>query len=643
MDKNNRDNLNEGEIQGRKYPEKASSIMEIEQRDISLSSTKHRDQASKKGEIDLSYAGSESNGSNKFPSERRDEKPKLKKDDSRISIMSPTDAVFETQTQPQKVAVHEKRVKRDTSEKKEFNSSKPELRKSHPGETKQKRPTRKKTFSTKTPASSPKLASRPVTMSKGVAYLHGNMIKLIGGVKLFPGDEIKIRDKEFVLKTGGKKKTWIYISAVLLFIVAVIFFSPLLKSKNNGKLIGVVTDENTRMFVPGAKVYLKETGKTVKSNDLGFFMFESLPSGSYALKVSSEGYQEKTENVTMERDQAITLYVNMAPIVTADISSDSPAEVGSPERSGPKTSSSGKSTTGSDYGAVKIESNVSDPTILIDNRLAGMGNKVYEEIKPGKHVIAVTKSGYYDWAQEVKIKSGKTLNLNVTLSEDKTQDPDLQTWKDFITLGNTQLSSNDLDAALNSYNQALALKPNSPEALMRRGHTYMQMGDRSRASADFEKSAELFIKEPDYQNAAASYTNLISLNDRDKDSHLNRGICYLKLGEYQKSIQDLKKTVELDSDLFSGYLNLGEAYYKAGEHKLSIEAYKRAQKLDSKSQLVFVGLTKAYFAKGDKSKAKKSYEKFEELSTYIYQEKLKHDPEWREILEGIGVESQPKL
>ena len=473
--------------------------------------------------------------------------------------------------------------------------------------------------------------------------MRGNVIKLIGGVKLYPGDEIRIKDREFVLKTKRRKKTPIYISAVLLLIVGLIYFSPLLKSKNTGKLIGVVAEERTKTIVPGAKIYLEEAGKTVKSNQLGFFMFESLPPGSYALKVSSKGYRSKSEKVTIAGDQSVTLYVNLTPLSSGDLSSDSSAEVGSPQDPGRKASSSGTSTTGSSYGAVRIKSNVSDPVILIDDQLAGTGNKVYRKIKPGKHLIAVTKQGYYDWAKEVKIKPGKTLNLKISLSEDKSHRSDLQTWKDFITLGNTQLGSNDFTAALNSYNQALVLKSNSPDALQGRGYTHMQMGDRSKASEDFERAAKLFTDGRDYQKAAVSYTNLIALNDRDLDSYLNRGICYLKLREYQKSIQDLKKTVELNSDFFSGHLNLGQAYYKAGEYKLSIEAYKRARKLNSKNQLVFVGLTKAYFAKGDKSKAKKSYKKFEKLSTYIYQEKLKHDPKWREVLEGIGVESQPKL
>jgi len=628
-------------LEKRKNPEKSSPTTKTKEK--SVFSTQHQDEHSKINEIDLSCATSGQRESNKFISEKKNEKQKSGKDGSHISIMSPTEVVFNTEIQSQDVDLQKKRIKRDTSEKSRLSSSVPKTKKPSQAGVKQKRPVKKKTLSPKTTPQPVGLVPQAVTMSKGVAYLQGNMIKFVGGVKLRPGDEIRIREKEFVLKTGKRKKTPIYVSAVLLLIAGLIFLSPLLKSRNAGKLIGMVTEDKTRMSVPGAKIYLREAGITVKSNQLGFFMFESLPSGPYALQVSSEGYKSKSENVTIDQDQSTTLLVNLIPAPPAGLSTDLSAKTGSPKSSSGKKSSSRKSTVGSDYGKIRIKSNVSDPVVLIDNRLAGIGNKVYPEIEPGKHVIAVTKPGYYDWAQEVKIKPGKRLDLKITLSEDKTKQPDLQTWKDFIALGNRQLSSNDVASALSSYNQALTLKPTSPDALLGRGYTYMQMGDRLKATQDFEKSAELFLNEHDYQKAAVSYTNLVTLNDKNKDAYLNRGICYLKLEEPQKSIQDLKKAVKLDSGLFSGYLNLGQAHYKAGEYKLSIDAYKRARKLNSQSKLVFVGLTKAYFAKGDNSRAKKSYKKFEEFSTYIEREKLKHDPEWREVLEGIGEDSQPKL
>jgi hypothetical protein len=56
-----------------------------------------------------------------------------------------------------------------------------------------------------------------------------------------------------------------------------------------------------------------------------------------------------------------------------------------------------------------------------------------------------------------------------------------------------------------------------------------------------------------------------------------------------------------------------------------------------------VGLALAYFTKGEKSSAKKSYKKFEELSTYIDREKMKQDPEWRKLLQGIEEKSEAEF
>jgi tetratricopeptide (TPR) repeat protein len=80
---------------------------------------------------------------------------------------------------------------------------------------------------------------------------------------------------------------------------------------------------------------------------------------------------------------------------------------------------------------------------------------------------------------------------------------------------------------------------------------------------------------------------------------------------------------------------LGEAYYKSGNYEASLENYKKAKKLNPENLQVYVGLVKTYFAKGERSSAKKSYKKFEELSAYIDRERMKQDPEWRKVLEGI--------
>ncbi len=262
---------------------------------------------------------------------------------------------------------------------------------------------------------------------------------------------------------------------------------------------------------------------------------------------------------------------------------------------------------------------------------------MYKKITPGTHQITVSREGYYDWVGEAKVKPGETLNLQVQLSEDNSSQLSPSTWSDYLNLGKLQKSSGDLTLALSSFDQALSLKPDAPQALQERGSTYLLGGDKSKAMEDLDKAGRLFLSRQDYRDAILCFNDLLTLNDKNPSYPLNRGICFLKLGQYQNSIPDLKKALELDDELFAGYLNLGEAYYKGGDYKLSVEAYKKARKLDSKSPEVWWGLTKACYAQGDKSEAKKSYRKYEELSTYLDREKMKQDPKWNRILKDIGV------
>jgi Flp pilus assembly protein TadD len=554
-----------------------------------------------------------------------------------ISIISPNQAVFEDSMRYGKTYVGQAPA-RKTIEKDKAPLSVQSQEVAKP-QVVRAEPEPEKAVSERAKQKPSEFSPKSVSISKGVAYLQGNSVRFTGGVRLRPGDQIKIGEREFALRVGKTKKTWMLLAAVVVLLVAWTYVSPIFKSHDNAVLVGIVADESTGEIIPGVSIHLKELDRTVQSNELGFFMFPSLPAGSYILRFTSNDHQPLSDKFEIKKDQPLTLRVNLTPWVPEELVLASDLETPAPEKSAGKKRSSDQGTTGSTFGAVKIKSNVSQPTILIDNRLAGMGNDTYRDIEPGKHVVAVTKEGYYDWAKEINVKSGRTLTLEVTLSEDKTSNPDVQTWKDFVALGNTQLNDNDLPSALNSYNQALNTKPDSPDALLGRGYTYLRMGDRTKARSDFERAAGLFQNGHDYRNAALSWGNLIALDDQKPEFYLAQGICYLKLGDNQNSISDLKRAVKLDPNSFSGHLNLGEAYYRAGDYKNSIDSYKRAQKINSEDQQVYIGLTKAYYAKGDKSKAKKSYKEFEKLSTYLYREKLKEDSEWRAVLEGMDIES----
>ncbi len=599
---------------------------------------------SPENEIDLSDASSGSdiittqpgkpNRSNLPASKNLKDREESPETENRISVIDPDDMAYQAEYQP--IATEaEKESEAEIPKKKRSGPFKSREKKDTWSEIEEKKTSRTKTAQRRTSLKPLRTVSQPINVSKGVAYLKGSMIKITGGVKLSPGDEIRIKDKEFVLRCKQKKPTIIYGMAALAVVIGLILFTPLFRSHPNGKLFGVVIEENTRLFIPQAKISLKEAGRTINTNPLGFFVFETIPPGQYTMETSYAGYQTKRETVTITRDQVTTISTQLAPVSS---SSGTPYPSGSSRGANQETTTSEMNSTGSDFGAVRIRSNLTDPVILVDDKEVGSGNKVYRKITPGAHTIIARKEGYFDWAGEVKVNPGQTLNLEVELTVDKNYHPTPQTSSDFVTLGKSQVNSGDFASALISFNQALNLKPESPEALMNRGSVYLQTGDKTKAVEDLDKAAGLFFSQPDYQSAILCYNDLLTLNDKDPSYSLNRGICFLELGQFQNSIPDLKKAIKLDAGLLPGYLNLGKAYYETGDSKLATETYKQARKLNPKNPEIYVGLTKAYYARGDKSEAKKSYKKFEELSTYIDREKMKQDLKWNGILKDIGVE-----
>ena len=590
-----------------------------------------KEDPSKKDEIDLSYASQRTD----LSGDKEKTEPEGEKE--AILIQSPTEAIFEAETKPVEKSLPKQKLKTTSPEKRKPRYPKTKAEKSSKVDFGGKRKTKERRSPKKTKPRISRPTPEKVVMGKGVAYLEGNVIRMAGGIKLRPGDQIKIGEKEFILKDRERKRKPPYLFIFLLVVIVALISSQLLKGKSSGRLIGIVLEEKSKMFLSDAEIKIKELGKKVKTNQLGFFMFDIVPSGSYALETNLKGYQTIEDNVTITKKQTTTITVSLSPKHLTGFSEKSSEGIV------PKTQASEGGKAQNKYGAIRIESNVSDPMVVVDDWRVGTGNKVYKNIYIGKHTVRITKEGYQDWTQKVEVKSGKTLKLKVDLSEKETETHIPQTSESWIALAQTQVNSHDFSTAVNSYDQALTLDPNSPEALLGRGLAYVQLNDQSKALKDLSKAAKRYTSEGDYNKAVICYTNLLGLVDQDLEFFYNRGLCYLKLGRYQKSISDFEKTIELDKKFFLGYLHLGEAYYESGNYEASLKSYKKAKKLNSHSQQVYVGLAKAYFAKGKKSSAKKSYKKFKELSTYIDRERMKQDPEWRELLKGIGEEAESEF
>jgi tetratricopeptide (TPR) repeat protein len=587
----------------------------------------------KKSEIDLSYAPE---GTDSVQDTGKTE-PEI--EEAAISIQSPTEAIFETETRPIEEPLPQEKSKTIAPKERKLRPQKAEkLSKVDLGG---KRKAKGGQVPKKTKPRISKPVPEQVIMSKGVAYLDGNTIRMTGGIKLHPGGQIKIGEKEFILQTRQRKRKPLYLLLFILLVGVVLVSSLLLKGKSAGRLIGIVLDEKSKLSLSNAEIQIKEVGKMVRSNQLGFFMFDFVPSGSYTLQTDLRGYQTVKDNITITKNQTSTISVLVSPKYLTGLPDKSSVEIAPSEKPAFGNVTAEGTQAEEEYGAINIESNVSEPVVMVDDRMLGTGNKAYKNVSMGKHSLRITKEGYQDWTQKIEVKHGKTLNLKINLSETETVTP--QTAEKWLALAQSQMNSHDFAFAVNSYTQALTLNPKSSEALLGRGLVYNQLNDRAKAVQDLNKAAEYYAIETNYNQAITCYTHLLTLNDRDLGSLDNRGVCYLQLGQYEKSIQDFEKTIELDKKFLLGYLHSGEAYYKSGNYEASLENYKKAKKLNAESPQVYAGLALVYLAKGEKSSAKKSFKKFEELSTYIDRERMKQDPEWRKLLQGIEEKAEAEF
>ena len=66
-------------------------------------------------------------------------------------------------------------------------------------------------------------------------------------------------------------------------------------------------------------------------------------------------------------------------------------------------------------GLVKINSEPSNATILIDGKEAGNTPAVFNDIKPGKHLVEVKMEDYETWSNKVKVEIGKDVDLTAML------------------------------------------------------------------------------------------------------------------------------------------------------------------------------------------------------------------------------------
>lgn len=117
------------------------------------------------------------------------------------------------------------------------------------------------------------------------------------------------------------------------------------------------------------------------------------------------------------------------------------------------------------------------------------------------------------------------------------------------------------DQAIQDFDRALSLKPDTVEALNNRGLAYEQKGDFDRAMQDYDEAIRL---QPGYASAFN-----------------NRGLLYAeRKGDHNRAIKDFDQAIRLRPDFAEALSNRAHSYYATGDYDHALEDYAHAIKLE---------------------------------------------------------------
>lgn len=131
--------------------------------------------------------------------------------------------------------------------------------------------------------------------------------------------------------------------------------------------------------------------------------------------------------------------------------------------------------------------------------------------------------------------------------------------EEYYRRGDEKYIAGDYEGAIKDCTQALALKPDYPEAYKRRGAAYYRLRRYAQAIADYTEAlridpqyiaaynnrAAAYKSTSEYDRALSDYNAAIRLAPHDADLYYNRGNTYAEIDEIDRALADYQKYLEL--------------------------------------------------------------------------------------------------
>ncbi|CAD8187632.1 unnamed protein product [Paramecium octaurelia] len=123
-------------------------------------------------------------------------------------------------------------------------------------------------------------------------------------------------------------------------------------------------------------------------------------------------------------------------------------------------------------------------------------------------------------------------------------------------IANQYWKQNQLNLALQDFNQSIRLNPKYQNAYDCRGCLFLELGENGKAESDFNKSIEL--------------------NSKSSNSYNNLGNFQVNIGNYEEALKNYQDAIQLDTQNSIYFINLGELYLRMNNFQQAFIFFQQA-------------------------------------------------------------------
>jgi predicted O-linked N-acetylglucosamine transferase (SPINDLY family) len=279
------------------------------------------------------------------------------------------------------------------------------------------------------------------------------------------------------------------------------------------------------------------------------------------------------------------------------------------------------------HEALEIVPNSADAYYLMGNALQELGEL---QDAAGEYRQALYhRPDFPECRYNLAVALGKLGQHEQALSEYEQSARSKSSYATWHNLATTQARLGQTQAAVQSFQQALELRPDSPESLLglgmllnrasrhadaaqllerarslgansadldlELGNAYLGLGRAAEAQTCFQALlqarpddehartglADVLLALGHYEQAAAAYRSLLAERPNDTALLLNLGIVLARQGQIDEAIATYRQALAINPQMTEALCNLGVTWARLGDHPAAVEAFRQALQIDA--------------------------------------------------------------